>query len=92
MPELSEGGVLLYDRHDPGRELGELRVELTDEPFAARNVESSCDFLEDDALSLASRQRDDVLTAVIGDQESGEFLQLLVRLLDVGQIEMGKSP
>ena len=59
--------VLLQYRNDPGRELGELCVELTDEPLAAWNVESSRDFLEDDALPFASRQRDDVLAAVVGD-------------------------
>ena len=75
---LLKPAVLLDDCDDPGRELRELSVELTHKLFTAGNVQRACDFLEDDALPRASRERDDVLAAVVGYEESGEFLQLLI--------------
>ena len=74
---LLKPAVLLDDRNDPSRELRELRVELAHKLFTTGNVKRAGDFLEDDALPLAARQRNDVLAAMVGDEEPGEFLQLL---------------
>ena len=57
--------------------------------FTAGNVQRPGDFLEDDALPFSSGQRDDVLPAVVGDYESGKFLQSPVGFLDISEIEMG---
>jgi hypothetical protein len=47
-----KAAVLLQYRNDPGRELGELCVELTDEPLAAWNaiIEKRAEPLSDDIL------------------------------------------
>ena len=66
--------VLLNDTNDPGGELGELSVEFADELLATGNIQSSGNFLEDDSLPCATRERDDVLASVIRDEKSREFL------------------
>jgi hypothetical protein len=66
---LFEPGVLLNDADVPAIKLAKLRVGLLDDFLAAGNVEETGDFFIDVPFPQRSRQRDDMLAGVIGDEE-----------------------
>ena len=84
-----EPAVLLDDANDPRAEFAQLSIELADKLLASGDVERARNLLENHPLPFAARQCDDVLPSIVGDEESGQFLQGLVGFRDVGQIEVG---
>jgi hypothetical protein len=65
-----EPRVLLDHGHRPAVVLAQLRVALGDDLLAARRVEEPGQLLEQDALPLCPRQRENVLPAESADEQS----------------------
>ena len=83
-----EAAVLLNDGNVPAIELPHLRVAFFHDLFAAWNVEKARDFFVDIPLPQSARHRDDVLSRVVGDQESSDSAQKFRGFGNVAEFEM----
>src|SRR5580704_9248800 len=72
-----EAAVLLNNGNIPAIELAHLRVAFLYDLFASWNIQEPRDFFVHVPLSQAARHRDDVLSRIIGDKESGDCTQQL---------------
>ncbi len=85
---LLEPGVLLDDGDVPTIELSKLRVTFSDDVLAAWNVEEPGDFFVNVAFSQCSREGNDVLSRVIGDEETSSGFEFLCRIWNVAKLEV----